>query len=62
MALHRPLREIVGAMEERLALELVEAGYAVMNSVKWRHDVATEVWLPIRQAFVEDFPKLTAIA
>jgi hypothetical protein len=60
MKLHTPLRNIVGAMEKRLATELSAAGYAVMNTVKWKH-VSDADWLPIRRAFAEDFPKLKAI-
>jgi hypothetical protein len=61
MKLHTPLRDIVGAMEKRLAAELTAAGYTVMNTVKWKHDVSDADWLPIRRAFAEDFPKLKVI-
>jgi hypothetical protein len=61
MKLHTPLRDIVGAMEKRLAAELSAAGYDVMNTVKWSHDVSEADWLPIRRAFAEDFPKLKVI-
>jgi hypothetical protein len=62
MGMHLPLRNIVGAMEKRLATDLEAAGYAVMNRVKWVHEVQEADWLPIRQAFAEDFPKLKDIA
>jgi hypothetical protein len=62
MKSHLPLRNIVGAMEKRLAGELSAAGYTVVNTVRWPHTVEDVEWLPIRQAFAEDFPKLTAIA
>jgi hypothetical protein len=61
MKLHTPLRNIVGAMEKRLATELSAAGYTVLNTVKWPHHVGEKDWLPIRQAFAEDFPNLKAI-
>jgi hypothetical protein len=61
MESHLPVRNIVGAMEKRLAIELSAAGYSVMNTVKWKHDVSDADWLPIRQAFAEDFPKLRAL-
>jgi hypothetical protein len=61
MKLHTPLRDIVGAMEKRLAAELSAAGYTVMNTVKWQHAVEDARWLTIRKAFSEDFPKLRAI-
>jgi hypothetical protein len=62
MKLHEPLRNIVGAMEKRLAAELSAAGYDVMNTVKWKHDISDADWLPIRQAFAQDFPRLKAVA
>ncbi|ACF00041.1 conserved hypothetical protein [Rhodopseudomonas palustris TIE-1] len=58
MKMHRPIRDIVGAMEKRLAGELRSAGYDVLNSVKWQYDVPEIDWLPVRQAFAADFPKL----
>lgn len=62
MRLHMPIRDIVGAMEKRLATDLSAAGYAVMNTVRWPHAVDDAEWLPIRRAFAEDFPDLKAIA
>jgi len=61
MEAHLPLRNIVGAMEKQLAAELSAAGYDVMNKVKWKHEVSDADWLPVRQAFAEDFPKLKVI-
>jgi hypothetical protein len=58
MEKHRPLRDIVGAMEKQLALDLKAAGYEVMNTVKWSHDVEPELWKPIRAAFAQHFPRL----
>jgi hypothetical protein len=58
MEQHTPLRNIVGAMEKRLSIELRAAGYTVMNTVKWKYQVPDVDWLPIRKAFAEDFPKL----
>ena len=48
-------------MEKRLAAELSAAGYTVMNTVRWKHDVEDAEWSLIRQAFAEDFPKLKAV-
>jgi hypothetical protein len=62
MKLHNPVRNVVGAMEKRLAIELSDAGYIVMNTVRSSHDVDQAEWLPIRRAFAEDFPDLQAIA
>jgi len=60
MQLHKPIGDVVGAMEKRLAKELSDAGYAVMNTVVWAHAVDDAEWLPIRRAFAEDFPGLKA--
>jgi hypothetical protein len=61
MKSHLPIRNMIGAMEKRLAVELNAVGYTVMNRVKWPHDVEDNNWLPIRQAFAEDFPDLKAV-
>jgi hypothetical protein len=58
MELHTPLRDIVGAMEKRLEKDLRAAGYDVMNTVKWKHNVDDNEWMPIRRAFATDFPGL----
>jgi hypothetical protein len=58
MQLHKPIRDVVGAMEKRLAKELSDAGYAVMNTVVWPHAVDDAEWLPIRRAFAKDFSDL----
>lgn len=58
MQQHLPYRNIVGAMEKRLAADLRAAGYDVLNSVNWQHDVPDDEWLPIKEAFTTDFPLL----
>ena len=55
---HLPVRNIVGAMEKRLAVALKAAGYQVLNTVQWRHDVPDREWEAIRESFAKDFPKL----
>lgn len=62
MKLHLPLRDEVGAMEKRLARELADVGYTVLNTVKWKHDIDDVKWLPIREAFAVDFPELSRLA
>lgn len=62
MRLHLPLRDMVGAMEKRLANELERSNYTVLNTVKWKHDVDDEAWHPVRNALIADFPKLSATA
>jgi hypothetical protein len=61
MLLHQPIRDILGVMEKQLAVELSAAGYEVMNVVKTRHKVRSADWLPVREAFATDFPKLQAL-
>jgi predicted DCC family thiol-disulfide oxidoreductase YuxK len=58
MTKHTPLRDLVGAMEKALADELKEAGYRVLNTVKWRHPHDPSVWETVRAAFAEHFPRL----
>jgi hypothetical protein len=58
MERHTPLRNKVGAMEKALADDLTDAGYAVLNRVKWNWKLDSEAWIPIREAFALHFPKL----
>lgn len=58
MALHRPLRDEVGAYERDLAAALRSAGYQVLNTVSWRRDGNPALWSDIRAAFARHFPKL----
>lgn len=58
MEKHLPLRNVLGAMEMRLAQDLKTAKYNVLNEVKWKHQVSDGQWVPIRNIFAVDFPKL----
>lgn len=58
MARHLPLRDLVGAMEKALAEELKQAGYRVLNTVKWKHPHDPAIWGTVRAAFSTHFPKL----
>lgn len=58
MVLHKPTRNIVGAMEKALAEELLAAGYIALNEVKWRHPIDEAIWSVVRAAFAIHFPKL----
>lgn len=58
MVRHKPVRNLVGAMEKALADGLVRAGYMVMNTVACRHAPDEEVWTSVRGAFSAHFPKL----
>lgn len=56
--LHQPFRNIVGAQERELARELKNAGYDVLNTVKWRHEPDLKLRDDIRDEFATHFPKL----
>lgn len=58
MEQHIPLRDIVGAMEKQLALDLADVGYKLLNTVKWAHTIDPELWKPVREAFAAHFPRL----
>lgn len=58
MELHKKPRDIVGAMEKALAEELAEAGYEVLNEVRWKPPLDRVLWEPVRDAFADHFPLL----
>jgi len=58
MALHMPVRNIVGAMEKALAEDLAAAGYTVLNTVKWKPALDPILWAPVRAAFALHFTRL----
>jgi len=62
MALHRPLRDEVGAYERDLAAALQAAGYRVLNTVKWKPVGDPIRWQGILAAFAAHFPKLETAA
>jgi hypothetical protein len=57
MAEHMPLRDLVGAMERALAEELMQSGYRVLNTVKWKHPHDPAIWETVRAAFAAHFPR-----
>lgn len=57
---HKPVRNIVGAMERALAEELATAGYDVLNTVNWKWTLDPVLWAPVRAAFAKHFCKLEA--
>lgn len=59
MAAHRPLRDIVGALEKALADDLAAARYAVLNTVHCKWPLDPSLWAPVRAAFAAHFPKLS---
>ena len=58
MELHVPPRNSVGALERELATRLKDAGYDVLNTVRWRHEQDEELWAKVRDEFAKHFPKL----
>jgi hypothetical protein len=58
MAKHLPLRDVVGAMEKALAEELNQAGYRVLNTVKWKHPYDPAIWETVQTAFAKHFPRI----
>jgi hypothetical protein len=58
MAKHLPVRDVVGALEKKLADALAIVGYTVMNTVKWKHPLDEKLWRSVQRAFSVHFPKL----
>ena len=58
MELHLPLRDEVGAYERDLAAALADAGYQVLNTVRWKPLGEPDQWRKILAEFVKHFPKL----
>jgi hypothetical protein len=58
MAKHIPIRNCVGALEKALADDLANAGYEVMNTVRWKPARDDHIWKKVRRAFARHFPKL----
>ncbi len=57
-AAHKPIRDKVGAIEKKLAEDLVAVGYDVMNQVRWNTPLDPELYEPVRAAFAAEFPAL----
>jgi hypothetical protein len=57
-AAHKPVRNKVGAVEKKLAEDLKDAGYEVMNKVRSKAPLDEELYRPVRAAFAEEFPGL----
>lgn len=58
---HVRQRDLIGALEKRLAEALQEAGYLVLNTVRNRNEPDPAHWTTIRDAFTADFPGLEAV-
>lgn len=58
MDAHKPIRDKVGAAEKRLAEDLADAGYDVMNQVRCNAALEVEVYEQVRAAFAARFEGL----
>ena len=61
MEKHKPLRDIVAAMEKQLAEDLSAAGYNVLNIVHCKKPLDVALWKPVRRAFAMHFKQLGII-
>jgi hypothetical protein len=55
---HKPIRDKVGAIEQKLAEDLRTAGYDVMNTVPGKKTADKELYEPVRLAFAAEFRSL----
>jgi hypothetical protein len=55
---HKAIRDKVGAIEKQLAEDLKAAGYDVMNEVRWRSSLDSDLYEPVRAAFAIEFSDL----
>jgi hypothetical protein len=58
MEAHTKIRDVVGALEKRLAEELIDAGYHVMNTVRCNWPLDEDLYAQVRPAFAAHFPNL----
>lgn len=58
---HKGPRDIVAALEKRLADTLGSAGYCVLNSVKCRKPVDEALWSEVQNSFAKYFPKIRKV-
>ena len=58
MEKHKPLRDVVAAMEKQLAEDLSNAGYNVLNVVHCKKPLDIVLWKDVRSAFANHFERL----
>lgn len=56
---HRPLRDVIAALEKALATALTEAGYDVINKVHCRISLDENLFSKVRSVFSAEFPRLS---
>jgi hypothetical protein len=60
VAAHREPRDIVAALEKKLADALRTAGYEVLNTVHCKSPLRDDLWERVKAAFAPEFPRLGA--
>ncbi len=58
---HKVRRDLIGALEKKLAEDLDDAGYEVMNTVNCLKPLDEDMYKPVRAAFAAEFSKLTRV-
>jgi hypothetical protein len=58
LALHEPFKKRMAVLEKKLAFELSERDYNVMNKLPEPVDVDLHDWDPVLEAFAAHFPRL----
>jgi hypothetical protein len=58
MEAHKQRRNVVGALEKRLADDLRAARYDVLNEIDCRWPLDESLYSQVRSAFVDEFPQL----
>jgi hypothetical protein len=58
MDAHKLHRDVVAAIEKRLADDLLAAGYDVMNTVNCKQPLDPQLYAGVRAAFEAEFPRL----
>ncbi|MFN8160882.1 MAG: hypothetical protein U0R52_07555 [Solirubrobacterales bacterium] len=55
MEAHKERRDLIGALEKKLAEDLAAAGYEVMNTVNCLKPLDEEMYAPVHAAFAQEF-------
>lgn len=58
MDAHKERRDLVGALEKKLAENLAAAGYEVMNTVNCQKPLDEQMYSNVHAAFATEFPGL----
>ena len=58
MDLHKPPRDVIGALEKALAEALIAVGYELLNTVNWNAPLDEELFAAVREAFGAELPRL----